>query len=227
MLASPTMQLRQVRAEEEMILLFERGEELVRVLLDTCLDKGITNVLVQGSGRVSTMTLEGGPAGKRTVAGPLELLHLTGRVEQRGRRLEPELRVVACREMDTGLEMVGGVLQSALLEGAVARLTQHSPLSQIKVPASPASSWSAVAAASAELGEPEFEESDETPEAGDIVDHPKFGQCVVVKIDDSHLKIRRKEGRVVSLGLSILQFSLKGQKSDGKKVFVIRVKPKK
>lgn len=221
------MQIRQVRVEEEIILLFERGEELVRALLDTCLDKGITNVLVLGTGRASTMTLEGGPAGRRTVAGPLELLQITGRVEQKGGRLEPELRVVASRDMDTGLEVVGGVVISAKMESGLLRLTRHVAAVRGKAIASPAMAWSAVAAASAELGEPTFAESEEPPQVGDIVDHPRFGACTVVKIDDQHLRIRRQEGRVISLGLALLTFSSKGERSDGKRVFAVKVDPKR
>lgn len=221
------MQVRQVDAERELVLVVERGEDLVRTLLDGCLEHEVETVLVQGSGRATSIVLEGGPAGKRSVAGPLELLCVTGKVDQKGRRLEPDLRVVACREMDTGLEMVGGVLLSALVEGAILRLSRHAPLSKARVASPAGASWSAVAAVSADLGEPPPEEVDETPRVGDLVDHPQFGQCTVIKIDDQHLRMRRSEGRVVSLGLSILRFSLRGEKTDGKRVYAVRVAPKR
>jgi predicted DNA-binding protein with PD1-like motif len=224
------MQVRQVDGERERVLLVERGEDLVRALLDECLDQGIESALVQGSGRATSIVLEGGPAGKRAVAGPLELLHVTGKVDQRGRRLAPELRVVACREMDTGLEMLGGVLLEAPVESAMLRVSGCSPMSAARV--GPATGvgvkpWSAVAAASAELGEPPTGETGEMPRVGDVIDHPQFGQCAVVKLDDQHLRIRRREGRVVSLGLSVLRFSVKGQKSDGTRVFAVHVDPQR
>lgn len=217
------MQIRYAEADRDLVLVFERGEELPRALVDTCLDQDVTNALIQGSGRATSIVLEGGPAGRRTVAGPLELLHVTGRVEQRGARLEPELRVVASRDMDTGLEVVGGVLLGAKLEAATLRVSRHVSSIKARAPASPAASWSAVAAASAEQSEREFIESEEPPRVGDIVEHPQFGPCKVVSIGDQHIKVRRKQGRVISLGLAVLSFSLKGEKSDGVRVWAVRV----
>jgi predicted DNA-binding protein with PD1-like motif len=221
------MQIRHAEADRDLLLLIERGEEIPRVLIDTCLDHDLINALVQGSGRATSIILEGGPAGRRSIAGPLELLQITGRVEQKGGRLEPELRVVASRDMDTGLEVVGGVVISAKMESGLLRLTRHVAAVRGKAIASPAMAWSAVAAASAELGEPTFAESEEPPQVGDIVDHPRFGACTVVKIDDQHLRIRRQEGRVISLGLALLTFSSKGERSDGKRVFAVKVDPKR
>jgi len=212
------MQLRQLAAQPDLLLLLERGEVLPKVLLDTCVQQGVTTALIDGSGRASSLTLEGGPSGRRKVAGPLEVLHIAGLVEQRGTRLEPVLRVVASREMDTGLEIVGGVLIEGIFEGASVRVSRHGRASRAEAKDP---SWAAVVAASEQSEEPE---DDEPPRIGDVVEHPKFGPCTVKGISDEHLKVRLEGGRTVSLGLSHLSFKLKGELSTGKRLYTLVVR---
>jgi predicted DNA-binding protein with PD1-like motif len=223
------MRLRQTDPQPELLLLVETGEELPRLLVDTCLQQGFPNVYVTGSGRAMSLTLEGGPTGRRRVAGPLEVLLLHGTLSQRGVQVEPELRVVACREMDTGLEMIGGLLLEGKFERAQLRLLRHVPATKGLSDSAQQASWSALAAASASLGEAppaqaEPADDDVTPKPGDRVHHPKFGTCVVKGVDDSHLKVRLEGGRTVSLGLSHLTWTLKGEMSTGQRVFDLHVR---
>lgn len=218
------MQLRRIDASTTFLVTVERGEELTAVVRDACLQQEVTSAVLDGSGRASALTLEGGPAGSRRVGGPLELLHLHGTATQRGRKLELELRLVASREMDTGLEVVGGVLRDALVEAAMVRVSPHLPMGQTLADLK-GSSWSAVAAASGEGPEPDEEEGEEAiPRPGDTVDHPKFGACVVRGIDDDHIRIRLEGGRTVSLGLSRVEFSLRGELSTGKRIFDVKIR---
>ena len=48
------------------------------------------------------------------------------------------------------------------------------------------------------------------PQRGDVVNHRQFGRCLVVKIDDDHISLKKPNGRVVQLGLPILDFSVQG-----------------
>lgn len=215
------MLLRRLDAQPAILLILERGEDLPRVLVDTCLQQDITTAIVEGSGRASSLTLEGGPAGRRRVAGPLEVLQLRGHLEQRGTRLEPELRVVASREMDTGLEIVGGVMLEGKFETATIRISRHMAMSKKAAPET-SSSWSVVAAASEDIGEPADDE--DPPRVGDTVEHPKFGPCIVKGIDDEHLKVRLEGGRTIALGLSHLEFKLRGELSTGKRLYSLIIR---
>jgi predicted DNA-binding protein with PD1-like motif len=218
------MQLRQIGSQPDYLVIVERGEELPRVLVDTCLQQGITNAMVAGSGRAQWIALEGGPAGKRKVAGPLEVLQIHGLLEHQGaKRLAAELRVVASRDMDTGIEVVGGVMIDGVFDSAAIRVFKHQPLGAAE---SRSASWSTVAEASAGLGDP-VEAADEDsppPGVGDVVEHPKFGPCVVKRLDDEHIHIRLEGGRTVALNLSHLSFVAKGELSTGKRVYAALVR---
>lgn len=60
------------------------------------------------------------------------------------------------------------------------------------------------------------------PSRGDIVDHRQFGRCTVVRVGDEHISLRKPDGRVVQLGLSILDFTATGAE-DGKVVYDVKV----
>jgi predicted DNA-binding protein with PD1-like motif len=236
------MQLRQIGSQPDFLLIVERGEDLPRILVDTCLQHGVSSALVDGSGRAQWLSLEGGPAGRRKIAGPLEVLQLSGLVEQRGaKQLAAELRVVASRDMDTGVEIVGGLLAEGVFDSAAIRIFKHQPVGVATVrpehqaparppakPEPPAPTWSAVAEVSAALppppaAQPEAPE-DEQPRVGDLVEHPKFGSCVVRGLDHEHVKIRLEGGRTIELNLSHISFVLKGELSTGKRVYSVLVR---
>jgi hypothetical protein len=48
------------------------------------------------------------------------------------------------------------------------------------------------------------------PQRGDVVNHRQFGRCLVAKIDDDHISLKKPDGRIVHLGLPILDFSVVG-----------------
>lgn len=236
------MQLRQIGSQPDFLMILERGEDLPRILVDTCLQRGLTSAYVDGSGRAQWLSVEGGPAGRRKIGGPLEVLQLSGLVEQRGaKQLVAELRVVASRDMDTGLEIVGGVLAEGVFDSAALRIFKHQPVGVATVRAEPqaatrsavraepaAPTWSAVAEVSAALppppaAEPEPPEEDQ-PRVGDLIEHPKFGSCVVRGLDHEHVKIRLEGGRTVELNLSHISFGLKGELSTGARVYSVVVR---
>ncbi|MBW2276677.1 MAG: hypothetical protein JRF63_04240 [Deltaproteobacteria bacterium] len=61
------------------------------------------------------------------------------------------------------------------------------------------------------------------PCRGDIVVHRQFGRCSVVRMGDEHISLRKPDGRVVQLGLSILDFSAIGAE-DSKVVYDVKIR---
>jgi predicted DNA-binding protein with PD1-like motif len=61
------------------------------------------------------------------------------------------------------------------------------------------------------------------PSRGDVVNHRQFGRCVVAKIDDDHVFLKKPDGRIVQLGLPILSFSIHGAEGDAT-VFDVQVR---
>lgn len=51
------------------------------------------------------------------------------------------------------------------------------------------------------------------PSLGDIVNHRQFGECKVVKLTDDHIALRKPNGRIVQLGLTILHFAEVGSQN--------------
>ncbi len=66
------------------------------------------------------------------------------------------------------------------------------------------------AGASAKAWAEEESTSTVVPQRGDVVNHRQFGRCLVAKIDDDHIWLKKPDGRVVQLGLPILDFSVQG-----------------
>jgi predicted DNA-binding protein with PD1-like motif len=61
------------------------------------------------------------------------------------------------------------------------------------------------------------------PRRGDLVNHRQFGRCIVVKVDDDHIALRKPDGRVVQLGLPILEFAVQGAEGEAT-VFDVQVR---
>ena len=61
------------------------------------------------------------------------------------------------------------------------------------------------------------------PLRGDVVNHRQFGRCVVAKIDDDHIFLKKPDGRIVQLGLPILAFAIQGAEGEAT-VFDVQVR---
>lgn len=60
--------------------------------------------------------------------------------------------------------------------------------------------------------------------AGDILDHPKLGECRVIKVeDDEYAHIRLSRGQIRKLALEVIELRYDGER-DGKNVFKVRVR---
>jgi predicted DNA-binding protein with PD1-like motif len=61
------------------------------------------------------------------------------------------------------------------------------------------------------------------PKRGDLVNHRQFGRCIVAKVDDDHIFLKKPDGRIVQLGLPILAFAAQGAEGDAT-VFDVQVR---
>ncbi len=60
--------------------------------------------------------------------------------------------------------------------------------------------------------------------AGDILDHPKLGECRVIRVeDDEYAHIRLSRGQIRKLALELIELRHDGER-DGKNVFKVRVR---
>lgn len=59
---------------------------------------------------------------------------------------------------------------------------------------------------------------------GDILDHPKLGECRVIKVeDDDYAHIRLSRGQIRKLALEVIELIYDGER-DGKSVFKVRIR---
>jgi predicted DNA-binding protein with PD1-like motif len=61
------------------------------------------------------------------------------------------------------------------------------------------------------------------PGRGDVVNHRQFGRCVVAKVDDDYIFLKKPDGRIVQLGLPILSFAIQGAEGEAT-VFDVQVR---
>ena len=73
---------------------------------------------------------------------------------------------------------------------------------------------------------PDFFDDDEAgevrPKRGDLVHHAQFGECLVTRIDDDHITLRKPNGRNIQLGLPVLRFVSLGER-NGKALFKVEI----
>lgn len=225
------MRVSEAKPKETVVVVLDPGDELRLCLKDLCVERGYPALCFEGSGQARRVVLHAPKGGTREVAGPVEVLHLTGVAEMHGRGLLLEARAVTGRAGDLN----GGVVQDASFERGHLRCTAMTAAIEPRRPEAPAEEappqatpgsggWAAVAAASSSRATAREDAEDRPPRFGDLVDHPVFGRCTVVKMDDEHLRVRREGGRTISLGLPRLALELTGEMSDGKRVYRLEVR---
>jgi len=204
---------------------------------------------VSGFGAVEWIEiLAAGAEGARRLVGPLDLIELRGRLRRvAGVKLADYVCTVS-RATDSGVELLGGRLvaaRAAFVELTVVELEAAAIRSRAETAAEPSATATPVAEqkppisgrwaeALAESKRQErhaqergwdwdSDEEDLRPTRGDIVIHRQFGRCQVVRMDDEHISLRKPDGRVVQLGLSILEFSAAGTE-QGRPIYDVAVK---
>lgn len=97
----------------------DMGEDLLRGLLSVCKDHSVRCGLIRATGVLKSLSVQHhemarkGPGLTLALDGPLNLLSAAGALSELGGKLELSLQVVASRQGDNGVEVVGGACESA------------------------------------------------------------------------------------------------------------------
>jgi hypothetical protein len=230
------------RMGEPLAIRLEGGVALPDAVLEAARRAGLAFADVSGFGELEWVELTKGEGVARLV-GPFDLLDLKGRIRRVGELDVAEFVVTLSRHTDAGLEVLGGRLARAV--GNFVEL-RFEPLTALAAPATTAPPVREPTPARVEkiaLGERWAEALAESkrlergaaagvwddsppavvPERGDIVDHRQFGRCIVAKIDDDYVFLKKPDGRIVQLGLPILTFAIQGTEGDAT-VFGVQVR---
>jgi predicted DNA-binding protein with PD1-like motif len=226
-------------------LRFEKQVELPAVIEAAAEKLALEFCDVSGFGVLEWIEIQtSGAEAPRRLQGPLDLLDLKGRLRRAGGVELADFVCTLSRATDSGIELLGGrliagraefveitlvELEAAEVDAPPGPLAETAPAAEPKVPIS--GRWAEALAESKrqehkarERGWDWDSDAEEVrPERGDIVVHRQFGRCQVVRLDDEHISLRKPDGRVVQLGLSILQFTSSGTE-DGKAVYDVAVK---
>ncbi len=184
----------------------------------------------------------------RHFATPFTLIQLNGTLTEKAGRTHLEAHVALARERDNGIEQIGGHLARARVhavefiidafEDILIRRTLDVPtglalISPVATDSAAAQApedpvpegltWSDVATASAAEAPPHSDEPGpiEPARAGDIIEHARFGQCEIERIEGEaeFAHVRLKNQRLVRLSLDVLQLVLIESQPDGRRYF--------
>ncbi len=119
---------------------------------------------------------------------------------------------------------------SAVPETAATAPAARMPSFEPEVPSAsdmPSATWADVARASRRAEEEEAAEEMfdvATLRAGDLLEHPRFGRCVVERIEGEQefAAVRLETGRLVRLALDVLRFKL-AREEGGRRILQVRV----
>ncbi len=218
-----------------------------------CEEQGLEFCDVTGFGELDWVELSAPDSdGAARYEGPFTLLDLRGRIRRAGGVVLSEFVCTVSRWTDNGVQVLGGglvggkarYLELGFVPLSSVDLTAAPPASveRKKAPrreptardkgaaaSGPTSGKWAEALAESRRMEREghaarWDEGEvEVPSRGDVVNHLQFGRCTVVKVTDEHIALKKPEGRVVQLGLSILRFSRVAQDDGGPATFDVQI----
>ena len=95
------------------------GEDLLRGLISVCKSRNVRCGLIQATGMLEKLTVAHYEPARKAMGqplefgGPLALLSATGTLSELGGKLELSLQVVASRQGDNGVDLLGGTCTSA------------------------------------------------------------------------------------------------------------------
>ncbi len=173
-----------------------------------------------------------------------ELLSLVGNVSEQEGKLQLSAHLTLSRARDSGIELIGGRLVSArvlavefvieTMDDLLLRRSRHAgtgldlwneaialgenqTAEVAPASAQAAPSWKEVQAASplADPGPAETAKIDRRVEAGDFIEHPKFGRCQVERLEGDYefVLVRLRNQRLIRLSLDVLTFEWIGEES--------------
>lgn len=190
------------------------GDSVRESALEALALSGASRAELDASGRIDGVRLRGRPP----IPVPLAVVSLRGVVSDD----TIELRLVGVAD-DGALH--AGVLDDAravTLELALTLWVEVVPEAPAQV-VTPSPTWAEVAAASAPVDAAPVPDVP-SPQVGDRIVHPSFGETVVEKLDDGDdfVFVRSKTQRLLRLSLEILQLELVDE-SEGRRRFAARV----
>lgn len=231
---------------------------LLQAIEDTATEIGLEFCDVCGFGELKWVELlAAGEQDTRRFEGPLDLIHLQGRIRRAGEVWLADYMCAVSRGTDNGIQLLGGKLIAAgaeFVELTFIPLTEGETVAQVTNTVSTGDSRGTASTAGkarepSSAGEPlagrwaealaeskrqerdaqkrgwdwDSDEEEVRPSRGDIVVHRQFGRCQVVRLDDDHISLRKPDGRVVQLGLAVLEFTAADREGD-KAVYEVSVK---
>jgi len=231
-----------IRAVEPLALRLENDVALPDAVLDAVRRAELAFADVSGFGVLDWVELAKGDGVVRLV-GPFDMLDLKGRIRRAGGLDLAEFVVTLSRHTDAGLEVLGGRLARAsgrFVELRIEPLAALGAPALVQAAAAPAAppkpekialgeKWAEALAESKRLekgaaaGVWDDGPAAVVPGRGDVVNHRQFGRCVVAKVDDDHIFLKKPDGRIVQLGLPILEFAVQGADGDAT-VFDVQVR---
>jgi predicted DNA-binding protein with PD1-like motif len=210
-----------------------RGEDVLQAVLDLCREHKLTAGEVRGAGVLETVELAahdpalGRPRSARRFEGTFELVSLWGVISSDGENPRCVAHATVMRDRDTGIELLGGRLMAArAIEVDLVIMAATSGASAVKtgdLPSAPAATtWADVAGAS-KPDEPADDEESANPVLGDLIEHPRFGLCEVVRLEgDEYIQVKNASGRLLRLSIDALSLKLAGREGT-KRRFRARV----
>jgi predicted DNA-binding protein with PD1-like motif len=235
-------------SDESLAVRIEAGAELPAAIEQAAEDLGLEFCDIDGFGELEWVEIAtAGGAGSRRFEGPLDLLGLRGRLRRAGDVKLADYVCTVSRDAGDGIELLGGKLAGARagfvelrfapLVAAEVDAADAEDGGEVEESARPARKESLAGKWADALAESKLQEQrarergwdwdadreELRPAHGDLVNHRQFGRCKVVRLDDEHISLRKPDGRVVQLGLAILEFTAAGE-DEGKPVYDVAVR---
>lgn len=189
---------------------------------------------------------------RRIISGACQLISCEGIITELGGQFDPILYSTVAVEGETGLSLYGGVLVEArviqcdfILDSFddifIRRTIDSSSNSAIwnevftetssgndnsELPGKMEAMKVELVEADIEEGDDEDDETSSLPAPGDILNHFKFGKCIVQKLDlgADIIQIKLPSDRSARLGIQYLTFSLVDEHEDGVREFDVKGK---
>ncbi|MBN2724164.1 MAG: hypothetical protein JXR95_08855 [Deltaproteobacteria bacterium] len=228
---------------------FTKGMEVQKAVSRILLDKGIRTGLIRIFGHIENVVLlsdkDGGILNEKRVLNRAgQLLRCEGIISEMDGKFDPVLYTTIGIETEGGMMVLGGVLQEARVLQCEFVLESfddifiRKTMNQTGLPSwtdvfTPGESGeltvdeSIVSTTSVEVEETEEDEDDSTvPSPGDILNHFKFGKCLVQKVDVTTdiIQVKLPSDRSARLGMQYLTFLLIDESEDGIRVFDVKGK---
>ncbi|MBU1221742.1 DUF296 domain-containing protein [Myxococcota bacterium] len=235
---------------------FTRGMEIQKAVSRLLKDNNIRTGRIKIFGHLENIILSTDSGNKamstrRIISGACQLISCEGIITELGGQFDPLLYSTVAVEGETGLAVYGGVLVEARVIQCDFILDSFDDLFiRRTIDASSNSAiWNEVFAETSsdidnselpgkmealkvEHIEPEVEDDDDDdetndlPAPGDILNHFKFGKCIVQKLDlgADIIQIKLPSDRTARLGIQYLTFSLVDEHEDGAREFDVKGK---